>query len=142
MIAPILRGEATEVEIKKDADKTYVDWVQTALKKTIFQRELCESWYTDEKGWNGTTYPRSQLHFTWRSTFPTWSDWYFKPTKYGVWMKRIRKALAVMMIFGVVGVGALFRRGDLSVEIVKKWTRTAIEEGKNVLVKGLSRITG
>ncbi|KAI9675859.1 MAG: hypothetical protein M1822_008868 [Bathelium mastoideum] len=55
MIKPILRGDATSVEVKKDAVDRWTNSVQEDLKKTVFTG--CGSWYQDDKGDNSIMYP-------------------------------------------------------------------------------------
>lgn len=76
IIKPVLDGHGTIVELKKSAEKSYVQRVQNALTRTVFG-ENCQSWYqrgSDGKTWNGMTYPWSQFHYWYRSFFPSWSD--------------------------------------------------------------------
>ncbi|KAK6337654.1 hypothetical protein TWF730_003047 [Orbilia blumenaviensis] len=103
MARPVLMGDASEVEVKHNAEVEYSKWIQEAMKKTVFNnntgKEL-KSWYVREDGWNSSTYPRSQIHFTFRSIFPTYKDWVIKKTQKGVWRTRFRKILVLFLIFG------------------------------------------
>ncbi|KAF8505032.1 4-hydroxyacetophenone monooxygenase [Hysterangium stoloniferum] len=76
VIKPILRGEASEVEVKDDAEKTYTKDIQAASQDKIWTK--CNSWYVSDNGWNATLYPWAQTYLWWRSNFPTWSDWSYK----------------------------------------------------------------
>jgi cation diffusion facilitator CzcD-associated flavoprotein CzcO len=52
----ILNGEASLVEVKKDAEMRYTAEMQEALKDTVW-RSGCSSWYFTKDGWNSTVYP-------------------------------------------------------------------------------------
>jgi hypothetical protein len=74
IIKPILNGQASEVEVRKDAEKDFVDRVQVALRKTVWHTG-CGNWY--ERGakgqeWNGSTYPWPQVWFWYDCLFPKW----------------------------------------------------------------------
>ncbi|EFR02388.1 4-hydroxyacetophenone monooxygenase [Nannizzia gypsea CBS 118893] len=77
ILKPVLMNNATSVEVKQEAESVYVNKVQAALQKTVFHSG-CRSWYVNDKGWNGTTYPWPQSYFWYRSLFPCWSDWDIK----------------------------------------------------------------
>ena len=58
LVAPILRGEATTTEVKKDAELAYTTQIQAALTDTVWQNGGCQSWYkSKDTDWNGKTYP-------------------------------------------------------------------------------------
>ena len=42
-VKPILKGEVTDVEVKKDAEVKYVKMIQDNLKKTVWRNEDCRS---------------------------------------------------------------------------------------------------
>jgi cation diffusion facilitator CzcD-associated flavoprotein CzcO len=52
----ILNGEASLVEVKKEAEMRYTAEMQEALKDTVW-RSGCSSWYFTKDGWNSTVYP-------------------------------------------------------------------------------------
>ena len=56
LIAPILRGEARTVEVKKDAELKWTRDIQRELKDTTFITGGCNSWYHTDNGWNSVTY--------------------------------------------------------------------------------------
>ncbi|KAM5471068.1 putative cyclohexanone monooxygenase [Microsporum ferrugineum] len=88
ILKPVLKGDATSVEVKQEAERDYANKVQAALQNTVFHTG-CKSWYTNDKGWNGTTYPWRQSYYWYRSLFPCWSDWDIKgpPKKsWGSWL--------------------------------------------------------
>jgi len=106
MIAPILRNEATTVEIKKKAQMAYTANIQKQLKNTVFMDDGCSSWYKTSDGWNSTTFPYSQIRFTWWCMFPTWNDWSFSYTRMGLAKRRMRLLAKILMIvlpaYGIV----------------------------------------
>lgn len=57
MIAPILRGDASTVEVKKEAEIKWTNDIQRQLKDTVFMSGGCTSWYYTANGWNATGYP-------------------------------------------------------------------------------------
>jgi cation diffusion facilitator CzcD-associated flavoprotein CzcO len=58
LIAPLIKGNARAVEVKKEAEVAYTARVQRELKNTVFLTGGCGSWYFDPKtGWNATAYP-------------------------------------------------------------------------------------
>lgn len=56
-IGPILKGDVSTVQIKKEAELEWARDTQSALKKRVWSTGGCGSWYQDEKGWNSTVYP-------------------------------------------------------------------------------------
>ncbi|RAH47698.1 flavin-containing monooxygenase [Aspergillus brunneoviolaceus CBS 621.78] len=77
ILKPVLSGSASAVEVKQEAERSYVYWVQGALRKRVWNAG-CVSWYLNESKWNSMSYPWTQAHFWWRSLFPTWSDWHIR----------------------------------------------------------------
>ncbi|KAF2089118.1 FAD/NAD(P)-binding domain-containing protein [Saccharata proteae CBS 121410] len=105
-IKPILDGDATTVDVKREAEMAYTRDIQRALKGTVFNSGGCSSWYVSkETGWNSTVYPYTQIHFTWRSMFPRYSDWNIAYTRKGLlklWLGRSVRVVA----FAAVLLGA------------------------------------
>lgn len=56
-IEPILNGDVSRTEIKREAYLTWTRDTQSALKKTVWNTGGCVSWYKDEHGWNSTACP-------------------------------------------------------------------------------------
>jgi cation diffusion facilitator CzcD-associated flavoprotein CzcO len=73
MIAPIIKGEVEQVEVKKQAVIDWTEDVKKGLQKTVFVG--CRSWYADEEGYNSTMYPWSQTDFTLKCMFPKYANW-------------------------------------------------------------------
>ncbi|KAA8892778.1 monooxygenase [Sphaerosporella brunnea] len=71
--SPVLRREATTVEVKEPAEKSYIKRVQEALENTVFSTG-CGSWYV-RGGRNAMLYPWTQAHFLYRCSFVKWDDW-------------------------------------------------------------------
>lgn len=57
LIKPIIKGEATVVEVKKEAEIAYTNDIQKKLKNTVWAQGGCRSWYMSEDGWNSTLLP-------------------------------------------------------------------------------------
>ncbi|KAJ0374228.1 hypothetical protein COL922a_014232, partial [Colletotrichum nupharicola] len=77
VLKPVLDGSASSVEVKLEAEDTYIQNVQSALKDTVWHSG-CNSWYVNGKEWNAMAYPWAQSHFWYRSLFPVWKDWDIK----------------------------------------------------------------
>ena len=73
-IEPILKGDISTVEVKREAEEAYTAEIQRANKGLVFNSGGCHSWYV-HGDWNGTTYPYSQFWFWMMCLFPRWSDW-------------------------------------------------------------------
>jgi cation diffusion facilitator CzcD-associated flavoprotein CzcO len=56
-IKPVLKGDARTVDVKKSAEVAYTEDIQAQLKKTVWMKGGCSSWYYDESGWNSTVLP-------------------------------------------------------------------------------------
>lgn len=56
-IGPILKGDTSIAEIKKEAELEWARDTQAALKKRVWHTGGCNSWYKTESGWNSTVYP-------------------------------------------------------------------------------------
>ena len=57
LIAPILKGDVSEVEVKRQAEMDWAEDMQVANKRTVFYQDGLKNWYRTEEGWNSTTYP-------------------------------------------------------------------------------------
>ncbi|KAL2859556.1 hypothetical protein BJX68DRAFT_116847 [Aspergillus pseudodeflectus] len=102
VLKPVLDGSASSVEVKLEAEDTYIQNVQSALKDTVWHSG-CNSWYVNGKEWNAMAYPWAQSHFWYRSLFPVWKDWDIK------WVKKPatrswRKFILALILF--VGAGS------------------------------------
>jgi cation diffusion facilitator CzcD-associated flavoprotein CzcO len=53
----LLDGEASTVDVKREAEVKYTSMIQRALKDTVFMSGGCSSWYYTNDGWNSTVYP-------------------------------------------------------------------------------------
>jgi len=63
-IKKILNGDATTVEVKREAEEAYTTDVQRALKDTVWMNGGCSSWYFDSNRWNATGYARPSTYLT------------------------------------------------------------------------------
>lgn len=87
ILKPVLGSPDGVVELKREAEKRYVDYIQNDLSKTVWSSG-CQSWYTqsnsqNSREWNAMVYPYSQGYLWYRSLFPSWRDWKItvSPTK-------------------------------------------------------------
>ncbi|KAJ5047307.1 uncharacterized protein L3040_003136 [Drepanopeziza brunnea f. sp. 'multigermtubi'] len=101
-IGPILNGDVSTAEIKKSAELEWARDTQSALKKRIWTTGGCGSWYKDEKGWNSTVYPYTQIRFTLRCMFPTWSDWDIKYTRKAIFKKYAKRVLKAFIFLALL----------------------------------------
>uniref|UniRef100_L2GGI8 Dimethylaniline monooxygenase n=1 Tax=Colletotrichum fructicola (strain Nara gc5) TaxID=1213859 RepID=L2GGI8_COLFN len=117
VIKPVLKGRSATAMIKSDAEQRYVDDIQDALQKTVWNTG-CGAWYTKTsrdgtKRWNAMGYPYSQPHFWYRCLFPVWSDWqYSGRAAYasqihtqgsGVWITAVLVAIVTLAVLGFLG---------------------------------------
>ena len=54
---PILSGEVSQFEVKREAEVSYTKDIQEKLKETVWMSGGCSSWYKTDDGWNSTVYP-------------------------------------------------------------------------------------
>lgn len=98
-IKPILNGDISTVDVKKEAEMAWTKDIQAQLKKTVFQSGGCNSWYFDKTGWNSTVLPYSQIWFWYWCRFPKWRDWNITYTRKGLTklvLSRLLKAAGVL----------------------------------------------
>ena len=115
----LLHNEALTIDVKHDAEVRYTAEMQTALKDTVWQSG-CLSWYFTADGWNSTVYPYTQVDFWRRCMFPRWEDWNIEYTRKGrmkMWMRRVVRGLAVVLLVGGL---VKARRSGLGVGDVKR----------------------
>ncbi|GIZ49006.1 hypothetical protein CKM354_001204700 [Cercospora kikuchii] len=74
VLKPILSGRRKIVSLKSDAERSYVEAMQSALAKRVWNTG-CQSWYVQDNNWNAMSYPWTQAHYWFRSVFPVWRDW-------------------------------------------------------------------
>ncbi|KAI9759039.1 MAG: hypothetical protein M4579_002628 [Chaenotheca gracillima] len=103
-IEPVLKGEASQVEIKKEAEIRWTKEIQAELQNTVWATGGCSNWYLNKEGWNSTTYPFSQVRFTYECLFPRWKDWDIKYTKKGSLKLRARQ-LIKLTAFAIAIIG-------------------------------------
>jgi cyclohexanone monooxygenase len=58
-----LRRTGAVVEVRPEAETTWDDGVQHAMKRTVWTTGGCASWYLDDKGRNTTLWPGSSWRF-------------------------------------------------------------------------------
>jgi cation diffusion facilitator CzcD-associated flavoprotein CzcO len=107
----LLKGEASVIDVKHEAEVAYTDDLQKSLKKTVWGSGGCSSWYVND-GWNSTVYPYSQVDFWRRCRFPRWQDWNVAYTKKGLSRRRNTKLARIFAVsFAVFGVYRMYQRG-------------------------------
>lgn len=77
LIKPVLQGKAMAVDVNPDAEKQYIDQIQTDLQQTVWLSGGCSNWYNraqDGSTHNGMLYPYSQPYFWYRCLFPVYKD--------------------------------------------------------------------
>ncbi|KAH8808480.1 hypothetical protein F5884DRAFT_792371 [Xylogone sp. PMI_703] len=136
-IKPILKGEASEVELKYTAMSKWTKDIQNALKKTVWSMGGCRSWYVDENGYNSTCYPYTQIKFGYHALFPTWSDWNFKYTSKGQFMRRLRSVTKILSFAAAIIALYRLKKAKKSitdvVNYLKAHVRKAILRGSGAL---------
>ena len=66
LMRELRRGEAGAIEPRAEAQADYNAWIQERMKRTVWLRGGCNSWYLDSEGINRTLYPGPSSSF-WRS---------------------------------------------------------------------------
>lgn len=100
----VLNGEASTVDVKKEAEVAYTTEMQEALKNTVWQSG-CSSWYYTKDGWNSTVYPYTQIDFWRRCAFPKYEHWNIAYTRKGIAKIRRTRALRLLSVtLAIVGV--------------------------------------
>ncbi|KAF2433927.1 FAD/NAD(P)-binding domain-containing protein [Tothia fuscella] len=101
-IKPILNGDATTVEVKKEAEIAYTTDIQKQLKNTVWMNGGCASWYYDKSGWNSTVLPYGQIWFWYRCTYVYWRDWNIRYTTKGLIKRTLKSTLKLLAIVAVL----------------------------------------
>jgi cation diffusion facilitator CzcD-associated flavoprotein CzcO len=142
MIEPVLKGDASTVEVKKEAEQRYTNDVQQQLKKTVFTAGGCANWYVDPKtGWNSNAYPWSQIDFWYRCTFPKWNDWSYSYTTRGMLKKRAAQATKTILLAAtIVGIYRARKMGTSLTAAIKQYMRWTAATGLNLLSTGVKRL--
>ncbi|KAL1965130.1 hypothetical protein VTN77DRAFT_6043 [Rasamsonia byssochlamydoides] len=139
-IKPILKGDVSTWEVKEEAERNWTNNVQTALKRTTFHQGGCTSWYKNERDWNSTVYPYSQIDYFLRCMFPVWSHWTVKYTPQAA--QRRRRQLVLRRFLLVAALAALFwaKKRPVQAQIVKRTVIGAITAAISVAEVALLRI--
>lgn len=116
---PVFRGEATDVEISKEAEDSFATDIQAELKNTVWSNAVCQSWYINEEGVNHITYPWSQITHLKRTMFPTWKDWKISYTPAGRMWRHVKRIGWFAVGLGVWYVASNEGRRMAVVEAVK-----------------------
>jgi len=106
-IKPILTGDVIQTEVKKEAELRWASTIQRDLKKTVWNKGGCVSWYKGDDGWNSTAYPYTQIYFTLRCMFPKYSDWDVTYTSKGLAKRKVKSILKYLTY--ILAIGGLYR---------------------------------
>ncbi|KAG4431546.1 hypothetical protein IFR05_012981 [Cadophora sp. M221] len=106
ILKPVFRNQAESVEVRFEAEKSYIHHMQDELMKRVWSAG-CKSWYTrGENKWNDVSYPWSQGHFWFRSLFPTYRDWTVKKVKATGKIRAISWNYSVVLVAVLLAVGS------------------------------------
>ncbi|KAL1653512.1 hypothetical protein SLS61_004022 [Didymella pomorum] len=124
----VLNGEASTVDVKKEAEIAYTTEMQEALKDTVW-RSGCSSWYYTKDGWNSTVYPYTQIDFWRRCAFPKYNDWNIAYTTKGISNIRRTRALRMLGItLAIVGVYR-WRKSGLGFKDIRAMIQNVLQGG-------------
>ncbi|RYC78455.1 hypothetical protein BFJ63_vAg18670, partial [Fusarium oxysporum f. sp. narcissi] len=102
LMRPVLRGDVTTIEVKRDATLAYTKQIQKDLNNMVWNSSHCSSWYKNGNGKNFVSYPYSMIWHTLQFWFPTWAHWNVEFTQQGE-ARRWRKRRARMLLFLIIG---------------------------------------
>ncbi|KAG0156741.1 hypothetical protein PDIDSM_3922 [Penicillium digitatum] len=135
-IKPILNGQVSSYEVKEDAEREWTQQVQDALRKSVFHRGTCSSWYISADGWNSSTYPFTQIHYWLRCKFPVWRHWTANLTRKGRVLRVLRKVLQGLVILWLIaGVSFLRQNPKHKARLIQ-----SLLAGKEWLVSAISQL--
>ncbi|TDZ41290.1 Baeyer-Villiger monooxygenase [Colletotrichum trifolii] len=109
VIRPLLEGKGTVVEVKREAERRYVDRMQDDMQKTVWFTG-CSSWYLQKstKGddgqlWNSATWPYSQTYLWYRCLFPKFNELDISGSKHqGQWRSRKWQKTVLLALAGYI----------------------------------------
>ncbi|KUL84464.1 hypothetical protein ZTR_06147 [Talaromyces verruculosus] len=128
LIKPILKGTVSTWEIKEDAEREWTTKVQTGLKQTPFNNGSCTSWYTNDKGWNSTAYPFSQIDYGLRCMFPVWKHWQSKLTPEGLRQRNRKTRIRRFALALAVAVFIWRKKNPLGAQTIRSTIVQAISK--------------
>ncbi|KAH7160401.1 hypothetical protein B0J13DRAFT_644019 [Dactylonectria estremocensis] len=105
LMRPVLRGDATTIEVKRNATLAYTNQIQKDLKSMVWNSSHCSSWYKTKDGHNFVSYPYSMIWHTLQFRFPTWAHWNVEFTQQGEtcrWRKRCARKLLFLIFIGCI----------------------------------------
>ncbi|ESZ93979.1 hypothetical protein SBOR_5644 [Sclerotinia borealis F-4128] len=142
-IKPLLNGDVTKVEVKREAEMKWTAQIQSTLTKMVWADTRAKNWYLREDGWNSNTYPYSQLDYLYRCSFPTWKHWNITYTRKGMAKKWLKRTF-VLFISTVVLIN-LYKKNTpgsgLSVNaFVRKWFKRGLLATAYILTKVESNV--
>ncbi|POR39696.1 Uncharacterized protein TPAR_00120 [Tolypocladium paradoxum] len=109
VIKPVIDGDATTAEVKREAEIQYSQQMQEDLHKTVWWGG-CANWYNTKgrsgKQWNAMTYPHSQMHYWYKCLFPTYGDWNYTRTPNAARRIFLRRTKKLVLWTGLLLVAA------------------------------------
>jgi len=138
-IRKILNGEASTVEVKREAEEAFTKDIQDKLKGMVFTTGGCQNWYIN-KGWNSTIYPYTQINFAWRCMFPKYDDWNITLTPKGVAKARLRKSAHILSWTLLLTALYQARRKGLSRKDLKDLIRKSFAAFLATVLKGIQQL--
>jgi len=141
-IKPVLKGDVSTVEVKKEAEIAYTADIQVKLKKTVWMSGGCGSWYYDKSGWNSTLLPYNQIWFWYRTAFPIWADWNINYTRKGLIKQSVSKSLKMLAFTAVLlGIYRARQRGiGLLAMLRSLYGMAGFDTAKLLAVLGIDRM--
>ncbi|PNY26054.1 Uncharacterized protein TCAP_04011 [Tolypocladium capitatum] len=116
VIKPVIDGDATAVEVKREAETQYSQQIHEDLHKTVWWAG-CGSWYNTTgrsgKTWNAMTYPYSQAYYWYKCLFPAYGDWNYTWTPNAARRMFLRRGLKLVLWAGfLLGVVRVLESGN------------------------------
>lgn len=124
VLRPAIEGKFGIVDVKRDAEISYMAKIQDALQKMVWSTGGSHNWYTKDvngKRFNGMTYPWWQGHYWWSCLFPVWKDFEFQG-KGGPSAIRKRRSKWWLVCLGLVLSGLWAKRNPSSPVLVALMT--------------------
>ncbi|KAL8910846.1 MAG: hypothetical protein Q9171_003884 [Xanthocarpia ochracea] len=146
LIKKILRGDITTAEVKKESEMAWTKIVQERNKRSVFNGG-CQNWYQRD-GWNATSYPYSQIDFTFRCMFPKWSDWDLQYTRKGLLKKRARQASGLLLLLIIIVGGYALRQQGSGIfsglyslnHLLRRSVKQALFSASGLVNRAISRL--
>ncbi len=76
-IGELKRRNAKVINLKKSAEDEFVDTLDVEMKKTVWGKENCGSWYANSRGDIVTLWPKNATSYWWQTRNVNWSKFDF-----------------------------------------------------------------